>query len=167
MENNQGDLQTSEDKNIRKNSDSNCFEATLKNYEDILMRLNRINVPTINVKPKFEAENVPPLLSITPIHEHNFLFPQAEPLAKGKLSDLPLDNKRRLQPIDNEEKGDKSKESTPGPDKAFFHFTFNNFTVPIGGSKPSLDFCDNFAEKLKDSSLENNENKEDSKEENK
>lgn len=96
---------------------------------------------------RFDSHNIPPVMSMTPIHEHNFLFPEPEPLAKGKLSDLPLDCKKRLQPIDQDEKGEKSKDTTPGPDKAFFHFSFSNFTVPIGGNKPSIDLSDNFAEK--------------------
>lgn len=95
----------------------------------------------------FDPQNIPPLMSITPIHEHNFLFPEPEPLAKGKLSDLPLDFKRRLEPIEKEEKVEKTNDVTPGPDKAFFHFTFNNLMVPIGGSKPSIDLSENFAEK--------------------
>ena len=101
----------------------------------------------MNPGNRFESQNIPPLMSVTPIHEHNFLFPEPEPLAKGKLSDLPLDYKKRLNPLEKDEKSEKSKDSTPGPDKAFFHFSFSNFVVPIGGNKPSIDLSDNFAEK--------------------
>ena len=42
MEQNADPLLTLEEQRNTKNSESNGFEATLKNYEDILVRLNRV-----------------------------------------------------------------------------------------------------------------------------
>ena len=108
-----------------------------------------MNDPTIENNKKFESGNIPPVLSIMPVHEHNYLFPEPEPLAKGKLSDLPLDWGKNLEPIEKDEKElDKKKASTPGPDKEFFSFfTLSNYNIPIGANKPSIDLSENLEEK--------------------
>jgi len=44
MEANGDQLLTLEEQHNTKNSESNCFESTLKQYEDILVRLNRVRL---------------------------------------------------------------------------------------------------------------------------
>jgi len=91
-------------------------------------------------------------MSIMPVHEHNYLFPDPEPLAKGKLSDLPLDWGKNLQPIDkieiDEKELEQKKASTPGPDKEFFSFfNLSSWNIPIGANKPSIELSENLEEK--------------------
>ena len=44
MEPNSDQLLSLEEQHNTKNSESNSFEATLKQYEDILVRLNRVRI---------------------------------------------------------------------------------------------------------------------------
>ena len=77
-------------------------------------------------------------------YEHNYLFPEPEVLAKGHLTDLPLDSRKKLEPIEKDEKEKKAKADTPSADKEFFSFfTLSNYNIPIEIQKASIELSEN------------------------
>jgi hypothetical protein len=76
--------------------------------------------------------------------EHNYLFPEPEPLTKGHLTDLPLDSEKNLEPIDKTEKENKLNADSPAADKEFFSFfTLSTYNIPIEAQKASIELSEN------------------------
>jgi hypothetical protein len=76
--------------------------------------------------------------------EHNYLFPVPEPLAKERLTELPLDSDKNLEPIEKTENENKLKADTPAADKEFFSFfTLSNYNIPIEIQKASIELSEN------------------------
>lgn len=80
-----------------------------------------------------------------PINRHNYLFPEAEPVAKGKLSDLPLDSGKTLEPINKTGLDVRnSKANSPSADKEFFSFfKLSSYPIPVGAQKASIELDEN------------------------
>jgi hypothetical protein len=90
------------------------------------------------------SNTLPSPLNQMSTFEHNYLFPEPEPLAKGRLTELPLDSAKNLEPIEKTENDDKLKADTPAADKEFFSFfTLSNYNIPIEIQKASIELSEN------------------------
>lgn len=70
----------------------------------------------------------------------NYLFPENDTLPKGKLSDLPLDAGKTLEPVKKLETEVVNNSPSPGVDKEFFSFfTLSSYPIPVGAQKPAID----------------------------
>jgi len=97
----------------------------------------------MNTQTPFKDQNpaYDPIRSISSAQGINYLFPQRDSLPKGSVSNLPITNGKKLEPINKRETTDnKTKSSMPDVDKDFFSFfTLSNYNIPIGVQKASIE----------------------------